>query len=214
MSLELIKVGDLDSIDESRLAYNENFEVIETSLNSMFDYLNTQVGDLENLRNISSDNIVIGNSDTKFSVVSTFEARVPSTFYENTTFDSLVLRQSINPDSYNDTDNVDSNLEFNVGSSTAVPEFEYYRVSNNGSSPVIAKLWQGSIGQEITFIYESAASGDVEIVPQSGVAYKFSSSATKVILSELGQSITFCSISDGTNNPFWFIKSGNGYTLA
>lgn len=213
MSLELIKVGDLDSIDESRLAYNENFEVIETSLNSMFDYLNPQVGDLENLRNISSDNITIGSSETKFSVVSTFESRIPSTFYESATFDSVVLRQSIDPDSYNDTNNVDSNLEFNVGGSTTAPEFEYYRVSNNGSSPVIAKLWQGSIGQEVTFIYESATAGDVEIIPQSGVLYKFSATATKIVLSAIGQSVTICSISDGTNNPFWFVKSGNGYTL-
>lgn len=214
MSVELVKVGDLDSIDESRLAYNENFEVIETSLNSMFDYFNTEVGDIENLRNVVSENVQIGNSDVKFSVVSTLESRVPSTFFGQVTLDANLLRQNVDPDSYSDTLNVDSNLEFSVGSNTVAPDFEFYRVSNNGSSPVVAKLWQGLAGQEVTFVYESATSGDVEIVPQPGVNYKFSATATKIVLSEIGQSVTLCSILDSTNNAFWFVKSGNNYTLA
>ena len=102
----------------------------------------------------------------------------------------------------------------NVGSSTAIPPYSLNRVGNSDTTNTLTlALNNGSIGQEIFFIYAESQTGKVRI---NGVANNLvlTSAGTNLDLDALGQSVHLLCIDNGSGVGVWYVVGGTGYTVS
>ena len=74
-------------------------------------------------------------------------------------------------------------------------------------------MYNGSIGQEIFFIYAESQSGLVRI---NGVANNLvlTGAGTNLDLNGLGQSVHLLCIDNGSGVGVWYVVGGTGYTVS
>jgi hypothetical protein len=73
-------------------------------------------------------------------------------------------------------------------------------------------LNDGSIGQEIFFVYSEATTGVVEIT--GAIDPIILDGGTAIQLDAKGQSVHLLCVDDGTGNGDWYVIGGSGYTIA
>jgi len=219
MAISVTEILGTDSLSGSRLVLNDNFNVLASEINAMEVYINPTAGTITGLNDLKTDSLRVGISTILLDInSSTFDilTNVKMTGNLNLTGGSLV-RNDVDPQTLDDTFAAGSPI--NVGTSTAVPPFTIERVGNSTTSAITIQLADGSIGQEIFFVYSEAQTGIVNIkglstalklpgTTSSGGAF------TEIGLNGQGETVHLLCVDDGTGNGVWFLVGGIGYTLS
>ena len=115
-----------------------------------------------------------------------------------------LFRNDVDPQTLNDTFAGGSPIP--IGTSTAVPPYTVERVGNSSGTTVTIQLNDGSIGQEIFFVYSEAQTGIVEI--GGAVNPIVLDGGNKVQLAAQGQSVHLLCVDNGTGNGDWYLVGG------
>ena len=219
MAISVTEILGTDSLSGSRLVLNDNFNVLASEINAMEVYINPTAGTITGLNDLKTESLRVGISTILLDInSSTFDilTNVKMTGNLNLTGGSLI-RNDVDPQLLDDTFAAGSPI--NVGTSTAVPPYTIERVSNSTTSAITIKLADGSIGQEIFFVYSGAQTGIVNIEGLS-TALVLPGTATgggaftKVGLNGQGETVHLLCVDDGAGNGNWFLVGGIGYTLS
>jgi hypothetical protein len=218
MAISVTEILGTDSLSGSRLVINDNFNVLASEINSMEVYFAPSAGTITNLNNVSTEALRVGLSTILLDInASTFDilTNVKLTGNLNLTGGGIV-RNDTNPTTLNDSGQA-MPATINVGTSTAVPPYSINRIGNSliGGTPpttLTLALNNGSIGQEIFFIYADVTTGLVNI---TGVASNLvlTAAGTGINMSALGQSVHLLCIDNGSGVGVWYIVGGTGYTI-
>jgi hypothetical protein len=219
MAISVTEILGTDSLSGSRLVLNDNFNVLASEINAMEVYFNPTAGTITSLNDLKTESLRVGLSTILLDInSSTFDilTNVKMTGDLNLTGGSLI-RNDVDPQTLNDTFAAGSPI--NVGTSTAVPPYTIERVGNSTTSAITIQLADGSIGQEIFFVYSEAQTGIVNIKGLS-TALVLPGTATgggaftNVSLNGKGETVHLLCVDDGTGNGVWFLVGGIGYTLS
>ena len=213
MAISVTEILGTDSLSGSRLVINDNFNILASEINAMENYFSPSAGTITNLNNLQTNALRVGLGTVRLDInASTFDI-IADVAMEGGNLNlngGGLIRNSVDPQTLNEIFTAPT-LITQVGTSTAVPPYTVERVSNAGTAPVTVQLNDGSIGQEIFFVYSEASTGEVEII---GAVNPLIINGTKVSLNGLGESVHFLCIDNGTGNGDWYIVGGNGYVIS
>jgi|TARA_R110001592_G_scaffold3665_5_gene21069 hypothetical protein len=215
MAISVTEILGTDSLSGSRLVINDNFNVLASEINSMEVYFAPSAGTITNLNNLSTEALRVGLSTILLDInASTFDilTNVKMTGNLNMTGGGI-FRNDTNPTTLNDTGQ-SMPATRNVGATGAIPPYSLNRVGNSDTvNTLTLALFNGSIGQEIFFVYAQAATGLVRI---NGVSNNLvlTSAGTNLDLTALGQSVHLLCIDNGSGVGVWYVVGGTGYTVS
>jgi len=215
MAISVTEILGTDSLSGSRLVINDNFNVLASEINAMEVYFSPSAGTITNLNNLSTEALRVGLSTILLDInASTFDilTNVKMTGNLNLTGGGL-FRNDTSPTTQNDT-LAGAGMTLNIGATGVIPPYSIFRVGNSTSgSNLVLSLFNGSIGQEVFFIYAEANTGTVRI---NGVANNLvlAGAGTNLDLSALGQSVHLLCIDNGSGVGVWYIVGGTGYTVS
>ena len=212
MAISVTEILGTDSLSGSRLVLNDNFNILTSEINAMEVYFNPTAGTITNLNDLKTQSLRVGLSTILLDVnASTFDilTNVNMTGNLNLNGGGLV-RNDVDPQTLNDTFSGPS-LTISVGTSTAVPPYSVERVGNSNVGTLNINLNDGSIGQEIFFVYSEAQTGVVSIA--GAVTPLVLPGGTKIELNAQGESAHLLCVDDGTGNGVWFLVGGTGYSI-
>ena len=178
-------------------------------------YFAPSAGTITNLNNLSTEALRVGLSTILLDInASTFDilTNVKMTGNLNMTGGGI-FRNDTNPTTLNDTGQ-SMPATRNVGATGAIPPYSLNRVGNSDTvNTLTLALFNGSIGQEIFFVYAQAATGLVRI---NGVSNNLvlTSAGTNLDLTALGQSVHLLCIDNGSGVGVWYVVGGTGYTVS
>lgn len=212
MAISVTEILGTDSLSGSRLVINDNFNILASEINAMEVYFNPTAGTVTNLNDVKTESLRVGLSTVLLDInANTFNILTRVNMSGNLNLNGGGLfRNDMDPQTLNDTFSGPS-LTIAVGTSTAVPPYTVERVGNSSTSVLNIELNDGSIGQEIFFIYSEATTGLVEI--SGAIDPIILDGGTAIQLGAKGQSVHLLCIDDGTGNGDWYIVGGNGYTI-
>jgi hypothetical protein len=214
MSISITEILGTDSLSGSRIVINDNFNIVASEINAMAAYFNSQAGTINNLNDLKTQSLRVGLNtiilDVNSSGIDIFKDVDSS---GNISLNSSKLfRNDVNPQTLDDVF-VGPSLAYQLGTSTAIPNYTINRVGNaNTGSALTLQLNTGRIGQEIFFAYSLATSGNVDIVGAINPLI-LPGGLTKVRLNGKGDTAKFLCIDNGTGNGDWYLVGGNGYTI-
>ncbi len=215
MAISVTEILGTDSLSGSRLVINDNFNILASEINAMENYFSPSAGTITNLNNLQTNALRVGLGTVKLDInASTFDI-IADVAMEGGNLNlngGGLIRNNVDPQTLDEIFSAPT-LVTQVGTSTAVPPYTVERVSNSGTAPVTVQLNEGSIGQEIFFVYSGGGTGEVEIVGAVDPLI-LPSGNTRVSLEALGQSVHFLCIDNGTGNGDWYIVGGYGYTVS
>jgi hypothetical protein len=209
MAISVTEILGTDSLSGSRLVLNDNFNILTSEINAMEVYFNPTAGTITNLNDVKTQSLRVGLSTILLDVnASTFDilTNVNMTGNLNLNGGGLV-RNDVDPTTLNDS----LTSPIAVGTSSAVPPYTVERVGNSSGSTVAIQLNDGSIGQEIFFVYSEAQTGVIEIA--GAVTPLVLPGGTKLQLNAQGESAHLLCVDDGTGNGEWYLVGGTGYTI-
>ena len=215
MAISVTEILGTDSLSGSRLVINDNFNVLASEINSMEVYISPSAGTITNLNNLSSEALRVGLSTILLDInASTFDilTNVKMTGNLNMT-GAGIFRNDTNIQTLDSV--FAGGNPISVGTSTAIPAYTMNRVGNTTAAAIDIILYNGSIGQEILFIY-TEGSGDVDISGFNSnlVLPGATTSPNKLTLNAIGQSVHLLAIDNGQGQAVWFLVGGQGYVIA
>lgn len=212
MAISVTEILGTDSLSGSRLVINDNFNILASEINAMEVYFNPTAGTITNLNDVKTESLRVGLSTVLLDInANTFNILTRVNMSGNLNLNGGGLfRNDIDPQTLNDTF-AGLSMTIAVGTSTAVPPYTVERVSNTSTSTLNIQLNNGSIGQEIFFVYSGAATGVVEI---AGAIDPIIGQGNGIQLSAQGDSVHLLCVDDGTGNGDWYIVGGNGYVIS
>ena len=215
MAISVTEILGTDSLSGSRLVINDNFNVLTSEINAMEVYFAPSAGTITNLNNVSTEALRVGLSTVLLDInASTFDILTNVKMTGNLNLNgSGLFRNDMNPVLQNDI-LAGGSMSLDIGTSTAIPPYTINRVANsNLASNLNIDLFDGSIGQEIFFIYSEAQTGTVRI---NGVNNNLvlTGAGTNLDLTALGQSVHLLCIDNGTGVGVWYVVGGTGYTVS
>ncbi len=204
MSIAVTEILGTDSLSGSRTVINTNFTVLKNEINLIETYFDPSSAILDNMNSISSDNLVVGLNTTLLSIsASNSSLNTDITINGDVNLTGKILSNNIFSNTISD--------DTSIGSGTSVPEYGIYRVTNpNGTQPVIIELFEGEIGQEITFVYDKANSGTVSIIAGGSVPFMGTS---QIDLNTVGQTVKLLCITNDVGTKEWYILGGHLYSI-
>lgn len=209
MAISVTEILGTDSLSGSRLVLNDNFNILTSEINAMEVYFNPTAGTITNLNDLKTESLRVGLSTILLDVnASTFDVLTNVNMTGNLNLNGGgLIRNDIDPTT------LDQNLTspIAVGTSTAVPPYTIERVGNSTGTPIVINLNDGSIGQEIFFVYSEAQTGVIEI--QGAVTPLVLPGGTKLQLNAQGETVHLLCVDDGTGNGEWYLVGGTGYTI-
>jgi len=215
MAISVTEILGTDSLSGSRLVINDNFNVLTSEINAMEVYFAPSAGTITNLNNVSTEALRVGLSTILLDIsASTFDILTNVKMTGNLTMTgSSVFRNDTNPTTLDDT-TAGAGMTINIGTSTAIPPFSINRIGNSSGTTLTLDLWDGSLGQEIFFVY-TIGSGVVTIngVGTNGMVLP-GVAMTNLSLTGTGQSVHLLAIDNGAGAAVWHIVGGNGYTIS
>jgi len=214
--ISVTEILGTDSLSGSRLVINDNFSILASEINSIETYFNPTAGTITNLNDVRTESLRVGLNTVLLDInAATFDilTDVRVSNGDITLSGGGLIRNDIDPNVLNDTFAGPLPATYPIGTSTAVPPYTTERVGNNDTSTLTLQLNEGTIGQELFFIYTEATSGEVDITGVGGILI-LPPTNTIVRLDGQGQTAHFMCIDDGTGNGEWFLVGGNNYTLA
>ena len=206
MAISVTEILGTDSLSGSRLVLNDNFNILTSEINAMEVYFNPTAGTITNLNDVKTESLRVGLSTILLDVnASTFDVLTNVNMTGNLNLNGGGLfRNDVDPQTLNDTFAGGSPIP--IGTSTAVPPYTVERVGNSSGTTVTIQLNDGSIGQEIFFVYSEAQTGIVEI--GGAVNPIVLDGGNKVQLAAQGQSVHLLCVDNGTGNGDWYLVCG------
>ncbi len=214
MAITVTEILGTDSLSGSRLVINDNFSILAGEINAIENYFNPTAGTITNLNDVRTESLRVGLNTVLLDInAATFD--ILTNVDVNNGNVSLnggnLVRNNIDPTVLNDTNVVSP---YSIGTATAVPTYTTERVGAN-AAPVVLELFEGSIGQEIFFVYSDATANTVTIQAGSNTSFILNNSiANTIVLDSQGQTAHFMCIDDGTGNGDWYLVGGDGYTIS
>tara|TARA_R110001599_G_scaffold236609_1_gene435920 strand:+ start:2467 stop:3114 length:648 start_codon:yes stop_codon:yes gene_type:complete len=214
MAITVTEILGTDSLSGSRLVINDNFSILAGEINAIENYFNPTAGTITNLNDVRTESLRVGLSTVLLDInAATFD--ILTNVAVNNGNVSLnggnLVRNNIDPTVLNDTNVVSP---YGIGTDVAVPTYTTERIGAN-VSPVVLELFDGSIGQEIFFVYSDATANTVTIQAGSNTSFILNNSvANTIVLDAQGQTAHFMCIDDGTGNGDWYLVGGDGYTIS
>ena len=215
MAISVTEILGTDSLSGSRLVLNDNFNVLASEINAMEVYFNHTAGTITSLNDLKTESLRVGLSTILLDVnASTFDILTNVNMTGNLGLNGgSLIRNDVDPQTLNDTFAAGSPIS--VGTSTAVPPYTIEKVGNSTTSPITIQLFDGSIGQEIFFVYSEAQTGIVNIQGGStALVLPGAGSTPTVSLNAKGETVHLLCVDDGTGNGEWYIVGGTGYTIS
>ena len=214
MAISVTEILGTDSLSGSRLVINDNFNILASEINAMEVYFNPTAGTLNNLNDVKTESLRVGLSTVLLDInASTFDILTNVESTGNITLTGAGLfRNDVDPQTLNDTF-AGPSLTISVGTSTAIPPYTIERVGNTSTSSLTIQLHDGSIGQEIFFVYSEAQTGVVDITGAVNPLV-LPGGDTTVSLNAQGESVHLLCVDDGTGNGDWYLVGGSGYTTS
>jgi hypothetical protein len=215
--ISVTEILGTDSLSGSRLVINDNFNVLTSEINAMEVYFAPAAGTITNLNNVSTEALRVGLSTILLDInASTFDILTNVKMTGNLTMTGGgIFRNDTSPVTQNAT-LAGAGLTISIGTSTAIPPYTMYRCGNSDASTgqgITATLYNGSIGQEIFFVYSEANTGTISIKNYLGNMV-LTGSGVQVDLNAIGQSVHLLCIDNGVGVGVWFIVGGTGYTIS
>jgi hypothetical protein len=217
MAISITEILGTDSLSGSRIVINDNFNILTSEINLMENVFNPTAKTLTNMSNITTDALRVGVNTVLLDInASKFDIAANVNLTKNLTLNgSGLFRKDVNPQTLNDTF-AGPSLSIEVGTSTAIPKYSIERVGNNTTSTLTIEVNDGSIGQELFFVYSEATTGLVEI---KGAVNDFilpgvSTGTPTLQLAEKGDTVHLLCVDDGTGNGEWYLVGGTGYSIA
>jgi len=214
MAISVTEILGTDSLSGSRLVLNDNFNILTSEINAMEVYFNPTAGTITNLNDVKTESLRVGLSTILLDVnASTFDVLTNVNMTGNLNLNGGgLIRNDVDPQTLNDGFATGSPGVITVGTSTAVPPYTVERVGNQTATTVTIQLNDGSIGQEIFFVYSEVQTGVISIT--GAVTPLVLPGGTKIDLDAQGESAHLLCVNDGTGNGVWFLVGGTGYTIS
>ena len=213
MAISITQLLSTDSLSGSRIILNDNFTILASEINAIENYFNPSSGVLDNVVNTQTDALRVGLSSPVLQVNSssfTIISDVDLSGDLNINGGNLI-RNNVDPQTLDDVFAGGSTI--GIGSSSAPPPYTIERVNNDVSTvPVAIEVYEGSIGQELIFVYSGNGAGTVQVQAATGASFVLENSGSSIQLTGRGQSVHLLSVDDGTGNAIWMIIGGTGFT--
>jgi len=211
MAISLTEILGTDSLSWSRLVLNDNFNILTSEINAMEVYINPTAGTITNLNDLKTESLRVGLSTVLLDInASTFDILTNVEMSGNLSLNNGGLfRNDIDPQTLDDVFATAGVIT--VGTSTAIPPYTVERVGNSTVTPVTIQLNDGSIGQEIFFVYSEAQTGVISI--SGAVTPLVLPGGTSIELNAQGQTAHLLCVNDGLGNGVWFLVGGTGYSI-
>lgn len=211
MAISVTEILGTDSLSGSRLVLNDNFNILTSEINAMEVYFNPNAGTITNLNDLKTESLRVGLSTIYLDInASTFDVLTNVNMTGNLNLNGAgLVRNDVDPQTLNDTFAAGSPIS--VGTSTAVPPYTVERVGNSTATPVTIQLNDGSIGQEIFFVYSEAQTGVISIT--GAINPLVIPGGTNIELNAQGETVHLLCVDDGSGNGDWYIVGGTGYTI-
>jgi len=215
MAISVTEILGTDSLSGSRLVINDNFNVLASEINAMEVYFSPSGGTITNLNNLSTEALRVGLSTILLDInASTFDilTNVKMTGNLNMSFGGI-FRNDTNPTTLDDIEG-GATMTIDVGGTAAIPPYSLNRIGNSDiTTNLDISLFNGSIGQEIFFVY-TIGSGGVVIKGVNNNLVTSGALTDEITLSTLGQTVHLLAIDNGFGQPVWYIVGGDGYVLS
>ena len=211
MAISVTEILGTDSLSGSRLVLNDNFNILTSEINAMEVYINPTAGTITNLNDLKTESLRVGLSTVLLDInASTFDILTNVEMSGNLSLNNGGLfRNDIDPQTLDDIFATAGVIT--VGTSTAIPPYTVERVGNSTATPVTIQLNDGSIGQEIFFVYSEAQTGVISI--SGAVTPLVLPGGTSIELNAQGQTAHLLCVNDGLGNGVWFLVGGTGYSI-
>ena len=211
MAISVTEILGTDSLSGSRLVLNDNFNILTSEINAMEVYINPTAGTITNLNDLKTESLRVGLSTVLLDInASTFDILTNVEMSGNLSLNNGGLfRNDIDPQTLDDVFATAGVIT--VGTSTAIPPYTVERVGNSTVTPVTIQLNDGSIGQEIFFVYSEAQTGVISIA--GAVTPLVLPGGTNIELNAQGQTAHLLCVDDGLGNGVWFLVGGTGYSI-
>ena len=211
MAISVTEILGTDSLSGSRLVLNDNFNILTSEINAMEVYINPTAGTITNLNDLKTESLRVGLSTVLLDInASTFDILTNVEMSGNLSLNNGGLfRNDIDPQTLDDVFATAGVIT--VGTSTAIPPYTVERVGNSTATPVTIQLNDGSIGQEIFFVYSEAQTGVISI--SGAVTPLVLPGGTSIELNAQGQTAHLLCVNDGLGNGVWFLVGGTGYSI-
>ena len=211
MAISVTEILGTDSLSGSRLVLNDNFNILTSEINAMEVYINPTAGTITNLNDLKTESLRVGLSTVLLDInASTFDILTNVEMSGNLSLNNGGLfRNDIDPQTLDDVFATAGVIT--VGTSTAIPPYTVERVGNSTVTPVTIQLNDGSIGQEIFFVYSEAQTGVISI--SGAVTPLVLPGGTNIELNAQGQTAHLLCVDDGLGNGVWFLVGGTGYSI-
>ena len=211
MAISVTEILGTDSLSGSRLVLNDNFNILTSEINAMEVYINPTAGTITNLNDLKTESLRVGLSTVLLDInASTFDILTNVEMSGNLSLNNGGLfRNDIDPQTLDDVFATAGVIT--VCTSTAIPPYTVERVGNSTVTPVTIQLNDGSIGQEIFFVYSEAQTGVISI--SGAVTPLVLPGGTSIELNAQGQTAHLLCVNDGLGNGVWFLVGGTGYSI-
>jgi len=215
MAISVTEILGTDSLSGSRLVLNDNFNVLASEINAMEVYFSPSAGTITGLTSLTTTALKVGGLSPVLDInATTFNIAA------NVTMNASNLTLTGGGIFRNDTavvtqDDVLAGPTFtlDIGTSSAVPASTMYRCGNNTVTTVTATLYNGSIGQEIFFMYTEATTGTFRLNAYNNNIV-LTGGNTNLDLTAIGQTVHLLAINNGSGVAVWFVVGGTGYSLS
>ena len=213
MVISVTEILGTDSLSGSRLVLNDNFNILTSEINAMEVYFNPTAGTITNLNDVKTESLRVGLSTILLDInASTFDVLTNVNMTGNLNLNGGgLVRNDVDPQTLNDGFATGSPGVITVGTSTAVPPYTVERVGNSTGTTVTIQLNDGTIGQEIFFVYSEAQTGVINIT--GAVTPLVLPGGTSIELNEQGKTVHLLCVDDGFGNGVWYLVGGTGYTI-
>jgi len=213
MAISVTEILGTDSLSGSRLVLNDNFNILTSEINAMEVYFNPTAGTITNLNDVKTESLRVGLSTILLDInASTFDVLTNVNMTGNLNLNGGgLVRNDVDPQTLNDGFATGSPGVITVGTSTAVPPYTVERVGNSTGTTVTIQLNDGTIGQEIFFVYSEAQTGVINIT--GAVTPLVLPGGTNIELNAQGNTAHLLCADDGTGNGIWFLVGGAGYSI-
>jgi hypothetical protein len=205
MAISTIEILGSDSVGSSRVVINTNTKMLENEINLIENFLDPSASILDGLNNITTNSLMIGTGAGNVLTVtsSNFTINNAVTLNSDITINGKIINNGMS--------STDITTASSVGSLSQAPPYTLYRVSNSSTAADYAiQLYPGVIGQEVTFVVTSSATGTKNInIVGNGINIAMVPTATNktVILNSQGATVTFKCVPSSTGVLSWYIKS-------
>jgi hypothetical protein len=214
MAISVTEILGTDSLSGSRLVLNDNFNVLASEINAMEVYFSPSAGTITGLTSLTTTSLKVGGLSPVLDINATtfnIAANVIINGSNLTLTGGGIFRNDTSPVTQNFALAPANTLD--IGTSSAIPGFTMYRCGNSDASAIVATLYNGSLGQEIFFMYSEANTGTFTINGYSNNLV-LTGGYTNLNLTAIGQSVHLLAINNGSGVAVWYIVGGTGYTLA